>query len=145
DAGAAGLPRIARPRFIPGLAFRRDGVRPPELLAGPGVERADEPADAEIAARDADDDLVFDDDGCVRDRELLDRLVADFFDGVIPDDLAGLRVDRHQVRVDRAHVERVAQDRQAAADAAAARARLEHRLVFQRPERTSARRVERDD
>ena len=72
-------------------------------------------------------------------------LVADFLDGVIPLDFAGLRVDRDQVRVDRAHVKRVAEDRQAAADAAAAGPRLEHRLVLERPERPAGYRVERDD
>ena len=56
-------------------------------------------------------------------------------DGVSQTMLAGLRVDRDQVRVDRAHEQRVAENREAAVDAAAARPRLERRACIRGPER----------
>src|SRR5229473_173890 len=44
---AAGLPLIAlRPGFAAGFAGGRNGVGPPEFLAGLEVERGDEPANA---------------------------------------------------------------------------------------------------
>src|SRR5207237_8545112 len=114
------------------------------FLAGFTIDRADESADAQVAARDADDDLVFDDDRRMRDGVLLRRLLADLLDHVIPENAAGLRVDGDQMRVDRAHVERVAENRETAADAAAAWARFEQRLVLDMPERPARDRIERD-
>jgi hypothetical protein len=50
-----------------------------------------------------------------------------------------------QVRVDRAHIQGVAQDRDAAIHAAAARASLGRGLVMVGPEHAARRRVQRDD
>ena len=144
-AGAARLPRVAGPRLVAGLALAGDRVEAPDLPAVFRVERRDVPANAEIAAGHADDDLVLDDDGRVRDGVFLGDLLAELRGGDVPDDLARLRVDRDQMRVDRAHVERVAQNRQPAAHAAAARPRRDLRLVLERPERPAGHGVERDD
>ena len=55
-------------------------------------------------------------------------------DGDVPQRLAVLRVDRDEVRVERAHEERVAEDRDAAVVGAAADARLGRRRVPIQPE-----------
>ena len=54
---AAGLPLLAAPgpRLAPGLARRRNGVGAPQFLAGVRVVGGDEPADAELTARRADE------------------------------------------------------------------------------------------
>ena len=61
----------------------------------------------------------------------------------VPQDLAGLGVDGEQVRIDGAHEERIAEDRQSAAHAAAAGAGFRGRLVLERPERAAGHRIER--
>ena len=73
DGGAAFLPRVARPRVVAGLAGPGNRVDAPHFLAGRRVERRDDPADAEVAARGADDDLVLHDDRRHRDRVALRR------------------------------------------------------------------------
>ena len=77
----------------------------------------------------------------MRDRELVRRACR----LGVPEDLAGLGVDGEQVRVDGAHEERVAEDGQSAAHAAAARAGLRRGLVLERPEGAAGDGVERDD
>src|SRR6185312_999344 len=47
---AAGLPGIGVPSLAPGLIGARDRVGLPELLAGIGVERGNEGANAELTA-----------------------------------------------------------------------------------------------
>src|SRR5665213_4573202 len=54
---AAGIQVIAAPGVMAGLAFARDRKGPPQLLAVIGVERDDIAANAEFAARAADDNL----------------------------------------------------------------------------------------
>ena len=56
------------PRLVAGLAGRRNRVEAPCLLAGRRVVGGDEAADAVLAAADADDHLVLDDQRRVRDR-----------------------------------------------------------------------------
>ena len=65
DAGAAGLPRLARPGLVARLAGTGNRVEAPDLLAGLRVERRDVAADRAVAAAGADDHLVLDDrSGC---------------------------------------------------------------------------------
>ena len=79
DRSAAMLPglgiaiglRIGRarlPGLVAGLAGTGNGVEAPGLLAGLGVVGGDEAADAQLAAADADDDLVLDDERRQRQR-----------------------------------------------------------------------------
>jgi hypothetical protein len=53
DRCAAPLPRVAGPRLVAGLAGAGDRERLPHRVAGLGVERLDEAADAAFAARHA--------------------------------------------------------------------------------------------
>src|SRR5947208_12256568 len=46
---------VLRPGVVAFLAARRDGVAPPELLAGLGIPAVDEAADAELGAGDPGD------------------------------------------------------------------------------------------
>ena len=72
---AAGLPLVAlRPRLAARFARRRHGVRPPRLLAGLGVKRRDEAANAHLAARCADHDLAVGDER--RHRHVVPVLVS---------------------------------------------------------------------
>src|SRR6185503_19236515 len=117
DAGAAALPRVAGPRVVAALAGPRNGVEAPRALPGLRVVGVDEAADAVLAAGDADNHLVLDDErrdgGRVPLREVFERRV--------PDDRAGLHVERQQVRVERRHEEAIAEDAESPVDEAAAR------------------------
>ena len=57
---ATGLPLIAisRPGFASWFSRRRNRVGPPQLLAGVGMVRGDEPANAELSARRSDQHLA---------------------------------------------------------------------------------------
>ena len=68
DRGAALAPRVAGPRVVAGLAWRRDRVEAPSLLARLRVERGDVAADPHVAAGRADDHFVLDDVRRHRDR-----------------------------------------------------------------------------
>ena len=107
---AAGAPRIAGPRVAAGLAGRGDRVGFPDLLAGVRVERDDEAANAALAARDADHDAAA--RGQRRNRHVVAVVVV--LDGLVPDDLARLGVERHDARVGRRRVDLVAVQRDAA-------------------------------
>ena len=143
DRAAAGLPRIAGPRLVSALARTGNGVEAPGLLAGAGVERGDKPADAEFAADGADDDLVLD------DQRSQGEAVAGFrpraADGDVPHQPAGLRVDGQEMTVERAHEDRVAENRDAAIHAAAAGAGQRRRAIRVGPEDASGRRIERHE
>ena len=95
DGGAAGAPRVARPRLVAGLAGAGDGVRPPHLLARLGVVGGHEPPDAPFAARRADEHLAVGDEG--RHGHVVARAVVG--DGRLPDEFAGHRVERDHERV----------------------------------------------
>ena len=127
---AAGLPLVAlRPRLAAGLAGRGHRVRPPHLLAGVGIERRDEAANAELAAGRADHHLAVGDQR--RERHVVAGLVVG--DLRRPDFLAGLRVERdehgfaggeeHLVAVERDAAARVVQRTTASGHAAAGSAR----------------------
>ena len=141
---AAGLPRrLVRvgPRLVTALAGPRDRVEAPGLGARRGVERGDEPADAVFAARRPDDDLVLDDERRERER-IAERRIDD---GLVPDRPAAFRVERDQMAVDRAHEQRVAENRHAAVHAAAADARQRRNGGGVDPEHPSRAGVERHD
>ena len=65
---AAGLPRVAFPGFVAGLAGPGNRVEAPDFLSGARVECRDKTADAVFAAADADEHLVLDDERRHRDR-----------------------------------------------------------------------------
>ena len=75
-------------------------------------------ADAVLAARDSDDHVVADDERGVGDA-VAEGGIGHF---LVPEDLAGLGVERHEVGVERAHV-----DVGAAVDANAAIVRVRSR------------------
>src|SRR6185503_15142250 len=87
---AAGLPRIAGPRVVAGLAWARDRVRLPHLVAGLGVERGHEAANAALAARHAYHDLA------ARRERGHRHVVAGVVvgDGFVPHDGTGPRIQR---------------------------------------------------
>ncbi len=99
-ADAAGLPRVARPGLVARLAGSGNRVEAPDFLAGLRIERRDVAADRAVAAAGADDHLVLHDRRVVRDRVAAPSASATCD---VPDLLAALRVDRDQVRVERAH------------------------------------------
>ena len=146
DAGAAGLPRVARPRLVAGLALAGDRVEAPDFFAGlsrrrrqmnPRTPRSPPAMPTMILSLTTTGAWVM----AYFSVTLSPSFAAATSQTILPV-FASIAT---QVRVDRAHVERVAEDRQAAAHAAAARARLERRLVFERPERPAGDGVERDD
>ena len=144
DAGqpgrrAAGTPGIAGPGFVAGLARSRHRVGTPPALAGRGVIAVDEAADAELAARDARDHRVADDQ---RRRRLAVTLHVVGHLGV-PEQGARAGVDRHQVGVVRAHVQGFAQDRHAAVVAAAAQSDAVRQRVLVTPVRPPRQGVDR--
>ena len=126
---------------MPGLARPGNRVEAPDFLAGRGIERGDETADAVFAARRPDDHLVLDDER--RQRERVTRLRLG--DRLVPDRLAGLGIDRDQMAVDRSHEQRVAEDREPAVDAAAADARQRRDPRRVDPEHASGGGIERHD
>jgi len=123
------------------FAWRGNRVEAPRLFSGLRVEGRDEPADWAVAAACPDDHLVFDDQRSVRHRIALRRLRDDR----VPDRLSAPRVDGDEMRVDRRHVQRIAENRHAAIHPAAARTSLGRRRVVVSPERPPGRSVECDD
>ena len=128
----------AAPGFAAGLARRGDRVELPRFLAGVHVVRRDEAAYAVFAATDADDDFVFDDQRRHRHR------VAELgiTDRRVPHGATGLCVDPDEVRVERAHEQRVAMDCNAAIVRAAADALVGRVVVVVDPEHAARFRVE---
>ena len=103
---AAGAPRLAGPGLVVGMVGAGNGPRAPREVAGRRVVGVDEAADAELAAGDARHDLALDDEG--RGGLAVARAVVG--DLAVPHQVAGARVDGHEVRVEGAHVEGVAED-----------------------------------
>ncbi len=62
DRAPARLPGVSLPRVVAGLAGSGNGVKAPDFLAGARIMRSHEAADAELAAADADENLVLDDE-----------------------------------------------------------------------------------
>ena len=104
----------------PGSPGAGNRVEAPDLFAGCCRVRRNEAADAVFAARHADDDLVFDHERRERHR-VAGSGIGDRF---LPRRLACVRVERDQARIDRRHEQFVAENREAAVHAAAARPRV---------------------
>src|SRR5262245_56621302 len=98
------------------LTWAWDSVEPPCAFSGSGIVGVQEAANAVLAAGDADDYFIF--DGQRRSSHAVSLRVVRDFD--IPDDGAGLAVQRYQARVDCSHEKPVADHRQAAVYLAAA-------------------------
>ena len=124
--------------FVPLLGDRVEG---PEQLAVRGIERLDEAAHAVFAAVRADQHLAVDDHGRHRFRVAL----LGIGDLRLPQELAGLGVERDELRIDRAHEQLAALDRDAAIVVAAADRHDRAELVLVMPELLSGRRVDRVD
>ena len=114
---AAGLPQIARPRSVlraghgAVLAVQRahvafDRRAGPDQLAGLGIARLDGADHAELTAGIAGDDLAVDDQRG-GGHGIAGLIVGDL---LVPDDLAGILVERHEAGVERAEVNLVATD-----------------------------------
>src|SRR5262249_42111308 len=134
---AAALPRVAFPRLIALLAFAGNRVEPPGATPRVGLVRVDEAADSVLAAGDADDHLVLHDERRAREAVALVRVGR----SDIPADTAGLRVEAHHVRVERAHEQPIAER----AEAAVLRTAAQRHLLWQRalvvPERPAGSRI----
>ena len=133
--------RARFPRLVARLTRPRDGVEPPRLLARLGVVRGDEPADAAVPAGGADDHLVL--DGQRRQGQGVRQVLVGHLD--VPQFGAGGRIDRHDVRVERAHEHAVAEHRHAAVVRPAAGPVVGRRRIAVDPEHTARPGVERDD
>ena len=117
DRAAAVQVRVAgRPRVSAGLARRRDGVVAPDRLAVVRVERLEETTRAEVGSDDADVHAP------VRvDRGRSDHLPVLPADELpVPDDFAGLRVERDDLAVELSLVHLSVADRDAAVQPTAA-------------------------
>src|SRR5205807_10027448 len=100
---AAGLPVVALPGVVTGLAFAGNGEGPPQFLAVIGIVGGDVTAHAELAAGAADDDLAVDDE---RHQGHVLALPVVLHLG-IPHHLAGLGVERDDMVVGGGEVELV--------------------------------------
>ena len=118
-----------------------DGIEVPHLLAGLGIVGSHEAADAVFAAVSADEDLAVDGGG--RHRLAVAELrVGDLR---LPDEAARLRVERHQLCVERRHEDLVAVDGDAAIVRTAAVGRDRPHLVLVVPVLLAGLGVERVD
>ena len=140
DRGAAGAPGLARPGLAPRLARLRNRVGAPHLLAGVGIERGHEPADAPLAARGSDQHLA------VRHERRNGHVVPGpvVGDRRLPDHLPGHRVEGHHERV----VRRVKNLVAVQGDAAVRAVRMGHvlrELPVVDPELLSRARIDGDD
>ena len=132
-------PRVAQPRAVVGVVGPGNGVGAPLALAALGVVGVEEAADAELAAGDARHHPVLHDE---RRRRLAVAAPVVGHLGV-PDEVAAARVDGHEVGVEGAHVEGVAEDGDAAVVAPAADAQVVGQRVLVAPVRAPGRRVHR--
>src|SRR4029077_20399021 len=105
-------------------------VEAPRLFSGPRIQRDDEAADAELLAADADNHFVLHHERRQRDR--ISEL--DIGQRVVPDLAAAPGIDRDDVRVERPHEQRVAEDRDAAVVGTAADACFRRRRIAVEPE-----------
>src|SRR5262249_42540831 len=91
ERAAAGLPGVVLvlPGFMARFAGSRNGIKPPQLVAGLGVERDQPVAYAPVAAGSPDDDPVFQ-----RQGRRIERHVGLVVEILVPDDLPGFLVGR---------------------------------------------------
>ena len=128
------------PGFGARLTGGGNGVELPALLAGFCIVGCDEATNSVLAAADADNDFILD-----RERSHRDRVACLAIRHIrFPEEMTAPGIDRHQVRVEGAHVERVPQNRDAAAIRAAANHDFRIVVVVIDPENTSGNRVHRD-
>ncbi len=132
--------RAVAPRLGTRLAGGGDGIELPTLLAGFCIEGCDESANAVFAAAHADDDFVL--DGQRSHGEGVAGLAIR--DIRFPEGMTALGIDGHQVRVERAHVKRVAQNRDAPIIRAAADGDFGIVAVVVDPEDAAGNGIERD-
>ena len=116
----------------------RNRVGAPLPRAGLGVVRVEESADAELAARDAGHHLVLHDER----RRCLAVALRILRDLGVPEQVAAARVNRHQVGVQRAHEQRVAEHGDAAVVAAAADPEIIGELVLVAPVHAARGRID---
>ncbi len=136
---AAGLPVVALPGIVTGLALAGDGEGAPQLLAVLGIVCGDVTAHAEFTAGAADDDLALDDQ---RHQGHVLALLVVLHLGV-PHHLAGLGVERDDMVVGGGEIELVLPE----ADAAVGRMQLEQvvgKLPLVAPIFVAGLRVQRD-
>ena len=107
SGSAAGLPAIARPGFVAGLARRRHRVEAPGSRTGLYIVSVQEAADTVFGAGYADDDFIFQHER--RGGNRVGGLVIGYFH--VPTDTSGPHVQRDQVRIHRAQEELVIQNR----------------------------------
>jgi hypothetical protein len=122
------------------LARLRHGLEPPDLIAGADVERGHPAIDAELVGRRTKDQGVLHDQR--RDVELQTILVVE--DGLVPDLLAGPRVDGDEMTVVGRPEHAVLPERDALHDHQV-RVRLRRDAVAVGPERAAVRGVHRHD
>ena len=139
DRAAAARIRIGLgPGVAANLARAGHGVEAPDLLAGRGVEGLDEAANAELGAGDAQNHLVFD-----HQRRHGGRVAAlVVFERHVEQHGAGLHVERHQVRIERRHVQPIAQHTKAAIDRTATQNHLVRQFTPVSPDLAAGSRVD---
>src|SRR5215471_13618271 len=106
----AAFPTVALPSVASELPRRRNGVRPPQALAGVRVVSVDKTSDAVLAAGDAGNAFVLE---CQRgggDTVTLHR-VGDLR---LPHERATSSIESNQSRVERSEIDQVSEDRDAA-------------------------------
>ncbi len=96
DRRAAGPPGVSGPGLVSWLARAGNGERFPPGLARRGVERLNETSDPELSSGNADHHVSFRDER--REGHVVAELVI--LDGLLPDEVSGLRVERHHVGVE---------------------------------------------
>src|SRR5262249_27270776 len=113
-----------------------NGIETPDFFARLRIERGEEPSYRAVSTSGSDDNLVFDHKWGMRH-----RVTRRGGDRRVPKQIAGLRADRDQVRVQRSHIKRVAKYRQSAIDTTATGARSLRDVVAECPELTAGGRV----
>ena len=136
---AAALPRIAFPRLVALFPWTRHRPEAPRALASGGVVGIDEPTDAVLRSGDTDHHLVLHDER--RRRGAVTQLVV--VNHHVPHDRAGLHVEGQEVRVERVHVELVAEHGEAAVDASATDIHVVRQVAAIAPELAPGARVDR--
>jgi len=116
-------------------------VEAPQFLSRLRVEGGDRTADAELAAAEPDDHAVLHGKRCNR-QGISQMAVADLR---CPHGHAAPGIDRHQVRIERAHEERVAENRKTTIVRSAAHADVARVVVAVHPEHAAGRSIERHD
>src|SRR6266851_7670260 len=113
----AHFPGVALPGVMTWLARPRHSVEAPLALAGCRVVGVDEAANAVFTSRNAKYDEILHRQRCRREA-VAQPVVGG---GYVPDDATGFRIERNQMRIERAEDNLVTENRKATIDAPAAR------------------------